>query len=68
MATVVKVLNVKRVSGYLYHINKDGDVARYNRKTKKKNVVRKSGITKQKGYLYFLDGNGNVARAKMKRN
>jgi hypothetical protein len=73
MATVVAKTGVKREKGYLYFINKDGDVAKVQMAragkstSKKKEVVAKSGITKKKGFLYFLDKNGNVGEAKMAR-
>lgn len=67
MATVIKKLGIKRKSGHLYYINKDGGVSSFNRKTKKKTVVNKANVKKEKGYLYFLDGNGDISRSKMKR-
>ena len=67
MGTVVKKLNITRAPGYLYFINKDGDVARFKRGTKTKSVVKKTSLKKEKGFLYFLDGNGNISRTKMKR-
>ena len=67
MATVVKVLNIKRMPGYLYFINKAGDVARVKQGSKVKSVVKKTNITREKGFLYFLNKDGNIGRAKMKR-
>lgn len=68
MATVVKVLNVKRMPGYLYFINTDGDVARVKKGSKNKSVVKKTTVKREKGYLYYLNKDGNIARSKMKRN
>ena len=71
MAEVVCKCGVKREKGYLYFVNKKGDLARApmaraGRKTsKKQEVVHKCGINKKLGYLYFLDKRGNVAMAKM---
>ncbi len=71
MAEVVCKCGVKREKGYLYFVNKKGDLARApmartGRKTsKKQEVVHKCGINKKPGYLYFLDKRGNVAMAKM---
>jgi len=68
--------DVKRQHGFLYFIDKQGDVsrasmARGGRGSKKKGgqtkKVVKVGIRKEKGYLYFLDKDGDVARAKMIR-
>jgi hypothetical protein len=73
MATVIAKTGVKREKGYLYFINKAGDVAkvqmaRSGQKTsKKQEVVAKAGVKRKEGYLYFVDKNGNVAEAKMAR-
>ena len=73
MASVVAKTGVKREDGYLYFINKNGDVARVQmaragkKTSKKQEVVAKAGITKKKGYLYFLDKKGNIGEAKMAR-
>ena len=72
MAEKVQKAGVKRDAGYLYFIDKDGDIgrakmARGGKKGGKKEKVQKVGVTKAKGYLYFLDKQGDVSRAKMKR-
>jgi hypothetical protein len=73
MASVVAKTGVKREDGYLYFINKNGDVARVQmaragkKTSKKQEVVAKAGVKKKKGFLYFLDKNGNVGEAKMAR-
>ncbi len=61
---------VKRESGYLYYIGKDGYVWRAPMKTNKRGRKKKVGtenIKKQKGYMYYLDKAGYVAEAKMAR-
>ena len=71
MAEVVCKCGVKREKGYLYFVNKKGDLARApmaragKKTSKKQEVVHKCGINKKPGYLYFLDKKGNVAMAKM---
>jgi len=71
MAEVVCKCGVKRQKGYLYFVNKKGDLARApmaragKKSSKKQEVVHKCGINKKSGYLYFLDKKGNVAMAKM---
>ncbi len=71
MAEKIAKVGVKREDGYLYFIDKQGDVskakmARGKKKpTSKPAKVAKVGIKKQKGYLYFLDKSGDVSRAKM---
>ncbi len=76
MAQEIAKAGVKRASGYLYYIDKQGDVsrakmARGGKKGKggksKPEKVAKVGVKKEKGYLYFLDKKGNVSRAKMAR-
>ena len=71
MAEVVCKCGVKREKGYLYFVNKKGDLARApmaragKKTSKKQEVVHKCGINKKPGYLYFLDKKGNVSLAKM---
>ena len=73
MAEVLVRTGVKRQSGYLYFIDKKGDVARVQmaragKKTStKQETVAKAGVKRAEGYLYFLDKSGNVARTKMAR-
>ena len=72
MAEKVAKAGVKREDGYLYFIDKQGDVsrakmARGGKKGGRPEKVQKVGVKKQKGYLYFLDKAGDVSRAKMKR-
>lgn len=73
MATVVAKTGVKKHEGYLYFIDKKGNVARAKMARGKKKgkakieVVAKVGVKKQKGYLYFVDKKGNVCCAKMVR-
>ncbi len=74
MAEVVAQCGVKKAAGYLYFLDKHGNVSRAKMsragrakgKTKTE-VVAKVGVKKQSGYLYFIDKKGNVARAKMAR-
>ena len=70
MAEKVLKVGVKREDGFLYFIDKDGDVAkvqmaRGGKKGGKPKKVAKAGVKKQKGYLYFLDKKGDISRAKM---
>lgn len=72
MAQKVAKTGVKRQEGFLYFIDKGGDVsrakmARGGKKGGKPEKVAKAGVKKEKGYLYFLDKQGDVARAKMAR-
>lgn len=72
MATKVVKCGIEREKGYLYFIDKNGDVscakmARGKKKGGSPKKVAKCGIKKQKGYLYFVDKNGDVSCAKMVR-
>ena len=75
MAKKVAKVGVKRENGYLYFIDKKGDVSRTKmqrgrgkKKGKQKiEKVAKVGVKKEKGFLYFLDKKGDVSCAKMAR-
>ena len=72
MAQKVAKAGVKREDGFLYFIDKQGDIARAKmarggKKGGKIQKVQKVGIKKEKGFLYFLDKQGDVSRAKMVR-
>jgi hypothetical protein len=72
MAEKVAKVGVKKEDGYLYFVDKDGDVARVKmarggKKGGKPQKVAKVGVKKQDGYLYFIDKNGDISRAKMVR-
>ncbi len=69
---LVKKVGVKRQKGYLYFIDKRGDVscakmARGNKKGGKPKKVAKVGLKKEKGFLYFLDKKGDISCAKLVR-
>lgn len=72
MATKVAKCKIKRKRGYLYFIDKRGDVsmakmARGKKKGGGRQKVCKCGIKKKKGYLYFVDKQGDASMAKMVR-
>ncbi len=72
MAEKVSKVGIKREKGFLYYLDKDGDVSRAKmaRGTSKggnPTKVSKVGVKREKGFLYFLDKDGDVARAKMAR-
>ena len=72
MAQKIAKTGVKRVTGYLYFVDKQGDVsrakmARGGKSGGKKEKVARAGVDKEKEYLYFVDKQGDVARAKMVR-
>jgi hypothetical protein len=72
MATMVAKCGIKRQKGYLYYLDKKGDIsmakmARGKKKGGSPKKVVKCGIKRKKGYLYFIDKKGNVSMAKMAR-
>ncbi|KPK39210.1 MAG: hypothetical protein AMJ78_08810 [Omnitrophica WOR_2 bacterium SM23_29] len=72
MAEKVAKAGIKRAKGYLYYIDKKGDIsrakmARGGKKGGHPQKVKKIGIKRAKGYLYFIDKKGDVSRAKMRR-
>ncbi len=73
MAKMVAKVGVKKEKGWLYFVDKKGNVsrakmARGRKKPKgKPQMVAKVGIKKEKGSLYFIDKKGNISNAKMAR-
>ena len=74
MAEKVAKVGVKKQKGYLYFVDKKGNVARAKmsrggRKKGKAKVetVAKVGVKKKSGYLYFIDKSGDISAAKMAR-
>ncbi|MBS3132768.1 hypothetical protein J4470_01385 [Candidatus Woesearchaeota archaeon] len=74
MAEKVAKVGVKKQNGFLYFVDKRGNVARAKmvrggkkKGRQKQQVVAKVGVKKAKGYLYFIDKKGDISRAKMAR-
>lgn len=72
MAEKVAKVGIKKEDGYLYFVDKKGNVcrvkmARAGQRRGKTELVAKVGIKKQPGYLYFIDKRGDISRAKMVR-
>jgi len=73
MGTVIAKTGVKREKGYLYFLDKKGNVAKVQMKragkktSKSQTVVAKVGVKRKSGYLYYIDSKGNVCEAKMQR-
>ena len=74
MAEKVAKVGVKKEGGYLYFVDKQGDVSRAKmargggkQSSGKPEKVAKAGVKKEGGYLYFVDKQGDVSRAKMAR-
>ncbi len=73
MANTVCKCGIKRESGWLYYVDKNGNAARVTMKRagkpykKKIEVMHKCGIKRKNGCLYYVDAKGNVAETKMAR-
>ena len=73
MAKIVEKCGIKREAGYLYFLDKNGNVARVKMKRPgmkgsfKQQVVVKCGVSREPGMLYYIDKAGNVACTKMAR-
>ena len=72
MAQKVAKVGIKRKKGYLYYVDKKGNVvetkmARGKSKGGGGKVIAKPGVKKVKGCLYFIDKAGDVSCAKMLR-
>ncbi len=72
MAEKVKTVGVRKESGYLYYLGKDGHVwrskmARAGQRGGNATKVADASVRRESGYLYFIDKSGDVSRAKMAR-
>jgi hypothetical protein len=72
MAEKLAKVGIKREKGYLYYVDKQGDIscakmARGKKKGGKPKKIAKVGIKRKEGYLYFVDKQGDVSCAKMLR-
>lgn len=72
MAEKVKRVGVRKSSGFLYYLGKDGNVwrskmARAGKGGGNAEKVADAWVTRQQGYLYFIDKDGDVSRARMAR-
>ena len=72
MSEKVTKVGIKRAKGYLYYLDKHGDIsraqmARGGKKGGKPEKVTKVGIKRKVGYLYFIDKQGDISAAKMVR-
>ena len=72
MAEKIAKAGIKREKGYLYYLDKQGDVsrakmARGGKKGGAPTKVLKVGVKRKPGFLYFIDKQGDVSAAKMAR-
>ncbi len=73
-AKKVAKVGVKKEQGFLYFVDKQGDISRAKmsrgrgkQKAGKIEKVAKASVKKQSGYLYFVDKQGDVSAAVMAR-
>ncbi len=71
-AKKVAKVGIKKEKGYLYFVDKQGDIscavmARGNKKGGKPKKVAKVGVKKESGFLYFIDKQGDISCAQMVR-
>ncbi len=74
MGEKVARVGVDKEEGWLYFVDKQGDVSRSkmargggSQGSTKREKVARVGVDKEEGYLYYVDGDGDVARARMAR-
>ena len=72
MAEKVSNAGISRESGYLYYIDKQGDISRVAMARGRKGrgspeKIKNVGIKREQGFLYFIDKQGDVSRAEMAR-
>ena len=72
MAEKVSKTGVTKEKGFLYYLDKNGNVSRSRMargasKGGNAEVVANAGVTRESGWLYFIDKDGDVARSKMAR-
>ena len=73
MAEKVARVGVRKESGFLYFVDKQGDVSkapmvRGGRGAKgRAEKVARVNVKKEPGYLYFVDKDGDIGKAQMAR-
>ncbi len=69
-ATIIHRSGIVRKPGFLYYIDKQGDISccqmkQGKRAAGKPSKVLRSGIWKTKGFLYFVSKQGHICRMRM---
>ena len=74
MATKIERTGVRRERGWLYFLDKQGDVSRAKMAVGggkhgggKPQKIAKAGVKREEGFLYFIDKDGDIARTPMAR-
>ena len=72
-AELVAKAGVAREQGWLYFVDKKGNISRARmvrggeRKKGEPELVKKVGVSREEGYLYYVDKSGDISRTKMSR-
>lgn len=68
MPEKVHICNVRREQGFLYFIDRGGNVAKCRQGSSHQEIVCPNGghFAKEPGWMYYLDRDGDVSRAKLK--
>ena len=65
-------VGVRREAGYLYFVDKQGDVSRApmkkSGKSGGKQKIAKVGLKRQSGFMYFIDKEGDISSVAMSRS
>lgn len=60
----VAKVGVKKYPGFLYYVDRDGDVSQRNLALGDMKKIAKVGISQEPGYKYFIDEEGDISRYK----
>ncbi len=74
MAKLIAKTGIRREPGYLYYLDKQGDVSRVGmargggrQKRPRPEKVERARVTREPGMLYYIDKHGNVCATQMAR-
>jgi len=74
MATKIAKTGIRREKGFLYYLDKRGNVSRAPMARGggkpgrgKPTMIAKVGVKREDGWLYFIDRDGDVSRTRMAR-
>jgi len=72
VAEKVTQAGITREKGYLYFLDKQGDISRAKMarggvKGGAQEKVFTAGVVRESGYLYYIDKQGDISKAKMAR-
>lgn len=70
MAEKIKECKIEKEHGFLYYLDRNGNISRskINRKMiiqQLPEIILELNIKRKRGYLYFIDKEGDISRIKM---